>query len=251
MQRIRTPDGVIRYTYASPGMRDTFGLDPATIIAEPVATHDWIHPDDRGRFIESLRRSADELTTLDEEVRVIGADNKERWVRSIGHPKRLADGTIVWDGIALDVTDRRETADALARMLALTRQAEAAQSRAVSDATRAMAPTLVAINAELDALAASDLPAGTRTMLQRLRKLIDELPGAADIPRPAVPARAELSPRQNDVLRLIAQGLSNRAIGARLGITEGTAKLHVAAMLRQLGVKNRTEAAMFGLRTEL
>ena len=51
-----------------------------------------------------------------------------------------------------------------------------------------------------------------------------------------------LSPRQTDVLNLIAKGLSNKQIAFELGITEGTVKLYVTAILKQLGVFNRTAA---------
>ncbi|MDF3812606.1 MULTISPECIES: response regulator transcription factor [Rhodopseudomonas] len=52
-----------------------------------------------------------------------------------------------------------------------------------------------------------------------------------------------LTPRQRSVLSLIAQGLSNKEIAHLLHISEGTTKIHTAAMLRALGVRNRTEAA--------
>ena len=51
-----------------------------------------------------------------------------------------------------------------------------------------------------------------------------------------------LSPRQTDVLGLIAKGLSNKQIAFELGITEGTVKLYVTAILKLLGVYNRTAA---------
>lgn len=51
-----------------------------------------------------------------------------------------------------------------------------------------------------------------------------------------------LSPRQIDVLKLIASGKSNKQIAFELGLTEGTVKLHVTAILRLLGVYNRTGA---------
>ncbi len=53
-----------------------------------------------------------------------------------------------------------------------------------------------------------------------------------------------LTARQREVLRLLCDGQPNRAIGAQLGLTEGTVKLHIAAILRTLRVRNRTEAAL-------
>lgn len=51
-----------------------------------------------------------------------------------------------------------------------------------------------------------------------------------------------LTPREREVLRLVADGLSNKEIGVRLHITERTAKFHVTAILTKLGADNRAQA---------
>ncbi|MBI3114170.1 MAG: response regulator transcription factor [Rhodospirillales bacterium] len=56
-------------------------------------------------------------------------------------------------------------------------------------------------------------------------------------------ALPRLTPRQMDVLGLVARGYSNKRIAGTLGLAEGTVKLHVAAVLKALGVVNRTQAA--------
>lgn len=53
-----------------------------------------------------------------------------------------------------------------------------------------------------------------------------------------------LSPRQRDVLKCIAVGMSNQEIARSLGISPGTVKLHIHAILRLTGARNRTEAAL-------
>ncbi|MBD8906859.1 response regulator transcription factor [Methylorubrum zatmanii] len=71
-------------------------------------------------------------------------------------------------------------------------------------------------------------------------------------PDPAAPIRqAErgersfgLTLRQREVLALIGKGLSNREIAVALSIAEATVKIHVSAVIRVLGVRNRTEAAL-------
>lgn len=57
-----------------------------------------------------------------------------------------------------------------------------------------------------------------------------------------------LTPRQHEVLTLMAQGLQNRAIAARLGMPEATVKVHVKGVLQKLGVNNRTHAVMTAAR---
>jgi two-component system, NarL family, nitrate/nitrite response regulator NarL len=57
-----------------------------------------------------------------------------------------------------------------------------------------------------------------------------------------------LTPREREVLDLLAQGLTNRQIAERLGISEHTAKFHVAAVSAKLGAASRTEAVSRGVR---
>jgi len=57
-------------------------------------------------------------------------------------------------------------------------------------------------------------------------------------------AAAELTPRQLDVLRLLMRGEPNKVIARVLGLTEGTVKIHIAAILRTLQARNRTEAVV-------
>ena len=60
-----------------------------------------------------------------------------------------------------------------------------------------------------------------------------------------------LTGRQMDVLRLMALGKSNGAIGTELGLAINTVKVHVAAVLEKLGARNRTEAVMIARRAGL
>jgi DNA-binding NarL/FixJ family response regulator len=52
------------------------------------------------------------------------------------------------------------------------------------------------------------------------------------------------TPRQHDVLRLLLKGEPNKSIARQLGLTEGTVKIHIAAILRGMQVRNRTEAVV-------
>ena len=56
---------------------------------------------------------------------------------------------------------------------------------------------------------------------------------------------SQLTPRERDILKLIAQGLPNKMIARRLDITESTVKVHVKHMLKKMKLKSRVEAAVW------
>lgn len=58
---------------------------------------------------------------------------------------------------------------------------------------------------------------------------------------------AELTPREREILCLLADGQSNKLIARNLGISDGTVKLHVKAILRKLGIHSRVEAAVIAV----
>jgi DNA-binding NarL/FixJ family response regulator len=62
---------------------------------------------------------------------------------------------------------------------------------------------------------------------------------------------ADLTPRERDVLRLLAEGFPNKEIGRRLFVSEKTVKTHVSSILQKLGVRDRTQAALAAVRLRL
>jgi len=60
-----------------------------------------------------------------------------------------------------------------------------------------------------------------------------------------------LTPREREVLQMLAAGLANKEIAGRLGISEHTVKFHVGAILGKLGAESRTEAVALGIRRGL
>jgi len=61
----------------------------------------------------------------------------------------------------------------------------------------------------------------------------------------------QLTPREVEVLRLLAEGLGNKEISSRLGVSEHTAKFHISSILAKLGAASRTEAVTIGIRMGL
>jgi DNA-binding NarL/FixJ family response regulator len=60
-----------------------------------------------------------------------------------------------------------------------------------------------------------------------------------------LPPDPSLTPREIEVLRLVAEGSTNREIAERLYLSEGTVKNHVSRVLTRLGLRDRTQAAIY------
>jgi DNA-binding NarL/FixJ family response regulator len=61
----------------------------------------------------------------------------------------------------------------------------------------------------------------------------------------------ELTAREIEVLRLLAEGAANKEIAYRLGISDHTAKFHISSILAKVGAASRTEAVTLGIRMGL
>jgi len=93
-------------------------------------------------------------------------------------------------------------------------------------------------------VAVRDAAAGTASLSPELLTLLTQALRRPPPPDPFQP----LSPRERDVLRLIARGHSNRQIARDLAIGEQTVKTHVRNILAKLGLQDRVQAAIFALR---
>jgi NarL family two-component system response regulator YdfI len=77
------------------------------------------------------------------------------------------------------------------------------------------------------------------------QNLASRIPVASAQPAPALD---NLTPREIEVLRMLAEGLGNREMAARLGISDHTVKFHISSILDKLGAATRTEAVTMGIR---
>ena len=89
-------------------------------------------------------------------------------------------------------------------------------------------------------------PAVTRRLISEFTRIRPgtKAAGAAGPGSVAPAAFASLTPRETEVLRLVAEGLSNPEIAARLVVTEETVKTHVSRILAKLGLRDRTQAVV-------
>jgi len=96
-------------------------------------------------------------------------------------------------------------------------------------------------------LALRDIVAGKTVVAPDLAPVLAKVvQGDGTLPDEASPFD-ELTPREGEILSLLAEGQSNKVIARNLGISDGTVKLHVKAILRKLSVHSRVEAAVMAV----
>jgi two-component system, NarL family, response regulator YdfI len=120
-------------------------------------------------------------------------------------------------------------------------------SRALRAGVRAVLPREVTpeqLRAALEAAAAG-------LLVVHPSDLDNALPAAANMPATADELPEPLTRREREVLQMLAAGLVNKEIAARLAISDHTVKFHVASILGKLGASTRTEAVSAGIRRGL
>jgi DNA-binding NarL/FixJ family response regulator len=87
-------------------------------------------------------------------------------------------------------------------------------------------------------------PAVTRRLISEFARLRPHAAAGGPTAAGRPSALTALTPRETEVLRLVAEGLSNTEIAARLMVTEETVKTHVSRILAKLGLRDRTQAVV-------
>ena len=137
----------------------------------------------------------------------------------------------------------RHHADGAPIMLLTDELGDAWTSRARRAGVRAVMPA---------GTGGADLTAALRAVERGLIVLHpDILAAAATLPPAGTDAHGNLTPRELEVVDMIAEGLSNHAIARRLGISRHTVKFHVASVLAKLRASSRTKAVVIAVRRGL
>ena len=106
-------NGTDAFTYVSPGIRDLLELEPETVLQSTELIWASIHPHDLSTFIASVNLSAQTGRPWCWEWRSITPSGTVKWLRGVARLERQLDGTLNWDGILLDISDRKEVEEAL------------------------------------------------------------------------------------------------------------------------------------------
>jgi NarL family two-component system response regulator YdfI len=149
--------------------------------------------------------------------------------------QKLAEADLFRDlpvALLAEILDPQTTARAVRMGARAVLPAELPRSQLLAALEAVSRGLVVAMPAEAETIIAASQTAGSQT--NDVEELLEPL-----------------TPREHEVLRMLALGLANKGIAARLNISEHTVKFHVAAILGKLGAASRTEAVALGIRRGL
>ncbi|MEG3839750.1 PAS domain S-box protein [Microcoleus sp. herbarium14] len=107
-QFLLRPDGSFCFPYISPACRELFELEAENVLQNAALLTDLIHSEDRQNHDESVAISAQTLQPWQWEGRMVLPSGKIRWFQIVSRPEAKENGELLWDGISVDITDRKQ-----------------------------------------------------------------------------------------------------------------------------------------------
>jgi PAS domain S-box-containing protein len=234
------PDGEPRYSRVSAAVEHYYGVTPDAVLTDGRVLLERVHPDDRARLLVAESQLGPRQTLY----RAQGGDGAWRWLQATALPRRLADGELVWDGIAIDVTmlkEAEESSRALARAAEHARVVEAENKRLAEEgrakaeaADRAKSAFLAMMSHEIrtpltavlgfaDLLARAPLAAEHQEYVRIIqdtgRALLIVLNDILDFSKLEA-GKLELEPRPVDLRQLLADAMTaTRLLAGDKGLT--------------------------------
>jgi PAS domain S-box-containing protein len=105
---LRRADGSMSFLFVSSGVREICQLEPTEIQQNPEILINLIHADDRLRFNRSVASSAKTLQPWRWEGRIILASRQVKWIQAASRPELQPNGDILWDGVVIDISSRKQ-----------------------------------------------------------------------------------------------------------------------------------------------
>ncbi|MBN1196375.1 MAG: PAS domain S-box protein [Candidatus Aminicenantes bacterium] len=101
------PDGHSAFPYSSSGIWDIYEVTPEQVREDASLVFTRIHPDDLDYISDSISKSAENLTTYHSEFRVMLPQQGLQWRKCDARPERLEDGSTLWHGIIIDISEQK------------------------------------------------------------------------------------------------------------------------------------------------
>ena len=104
-----TPDGKISFPYVSSGSLDIYEVEPSLIYENTDFLFSFCHPNYLLELRQSIANSAQTFENWEYEWRIITPSGKYKWVKGISKPELHQDGSIIWYGFLIDITEIKKT----------------------------------------------------------------------------------------------------------------------------------------------
>ncbi len=101
-------DGHFSFPYISSDCEEICGLTAKQVMQQPKLLMSQIHPEDISAFEEVVQKSAQTLQHKYWQGRIINPSGKIRWIQTASKPEKQVDGSIIWDGLMSDISDRQQ-----------------------------------------------------------------------------------------------------------------------------------------------
>lgn len=198
-----------------------------------------------------VRRGVIETFSEEGDFELVGeggsADDAVRIARQASPDLMLLDVSMPGGGVEAVTAIRAERPDLRIAMLSI-REDLATVRAALKAGAKGFISKGIDSN-ELVVCARKILGGGDYVSPELAARLLSLDAGAGEVDRtvqraPLPPTRAHLTLREEQIFRLLGEGLSNSEIAQRIGLTENTVKHYITPLLHKLGVRNRTEAAL-------
>lgn len=106
-QIVRDQDGVRRFSFVSSRCKELNGVNAEEAMSNPLLLHSQILEEDRVAFAAAEEAAFASMKPLEADARIRKPDGEVRWYRVASAPRQLADGSVVWDGVQVDIHDMK------------------------------------------------------------------------------------------------------------------------------------------------
>jgi len=114
---VEDPEGPIRYEYLSPAFEDIHEIPITEVLQDATLTFQQVHPEDRAAYQQAVAQSSQTMQPFRHAWRIITPAGQVKWIQANSRPERRPNGELVWHGIVMDITDRKQAEQKLQQAL--------------------------------------------------------------------------------------------------------------------------------------